>query len=163
MDRQLRQQEKTEKQLIIVTAILVIAMFVFLTFILILLLLPPQVIVNGYHGQFAYVYSTSNTTAVATFDGFSVDPNPFDLLIVLATDTSSGTYSWGSNADGTTLTLETGSNMGTIIYRDFQDNGKANAGDMLIISDLSPSTYYTVKMLWRDGSTLDTESFETAA
>ncbi len=163
MDRQLRQQEKTEKQLIIVTAILVIAMFVFLTFILILLLLPPQVIVNGYHGQFAYAYSTSNTTAEATFDGFSVDPNPFDLLIVLATDTSSGTYSWGSNADGTTLTLETGSNMGTIIYRDIDHNGRVSSGDMLIITGLNPGTNYSVRMLWKDGSTLDTESFETPA
>ncbi|UCD92122.1 MAG: hypothetical protein JSV43_07825 [Methanobacteriota archaeon] len=109
------------------------------------------------------VVVTSNTTAEVDFGGFSYAPRPVDLKIVLASSSDSGTYTFGSNSDGTVLSLESGIDMGTIAYRDFSDDMEVDPGDMLMISGLSPSNYYSVKMLWKDGSTMDIENFETPA
>ncbi|TET91708.1 MAG: hypothetical protein E3J35_01330 [Methanomassiliicoccales archaeon] len=152
-----------EGQLLAIVIILVVSITVFLVAVFILVTSPRPTINEPPTSCFCGVQTTRNTTANASFQVFSWDSNPVDLKIILSSGSTSGTCTFHSNTDWTILKLESGTDVGTITYRDFQDNGKANAGDMLIISDLSPSTYYTLKMLWRDGSTLDTESFETSA
>ncbi len=114
-------------------------------------------------GQFAYATPTSNTTATVEFAAFSVTPPPVSLKIVLSTSTSSGTYTFGANADGTVMTLADGDNMGTLTYRDYGKNGLVDRGDQLLITSLAKNTNYDIRMLWKDGSTLDTDDFTTQA
>ncbi|UCD91617.1 MAG: type IV pilin N-terminal domain-containing protein [Methanobacteriota archaeon] len=111
-------------------------------------------------GQFN-ARATSNTTAEAEFAGFSQSPPPINLKIVLSTDTASGTYAFGANADGTVLALESGVSMGTITYRDYANNNLVNTGDELLMTGLDTGTFYTIKMLWKDGSSMDTKTFAT--
>ena len=106
------------------------------------------------------VLPTSNTTAEAVFGGFSVDPAPVNLKIYLERDGVSGVYNFPNNDDDITLALESGTNVGTIVYRDFVDNKRVNTGDKLMMSGLSPTSEYTIIMIWGPtGDALDTENF----
>lgn len=154
------------EMIVIIVVVTVIVTVVPITLILVLSPSPS----DGYiqppvrpTGQFANADATSNTTATVTFAGFSSTPAPINLRIVLSTAASSGTYAFGANGDGTILNLQSGTIIGTITYRDYDDNDLVNGGDQLLITGLSVSTSYTVRMLWRDGSTLDQEDFNTPA
>jgi flagellin-like protein len=146
----------------VIATILMVAITVVLAavlYIMVIGLAPPP---EGQppRGQFTPVV-TSNTTATMEFAGFSRVPLPIHLKIVLSTETASGTYAFGANADGTVLSLESGVSMGTITYRDFANNDLVNSGDQLLIAGLDTGTFYTIKMLWKDGSAMDTKTFAT--
>ncbi len=121
------------------------------------LLSPPT-------GQFAGAFATSNTAATVVFAGFSTNPEPINLLIVLERVPEAGTYSFPNNQDGVVLTLQAGTMLGTITYRDYADNGRVNSGDQLLLSGLTPSSDYSIRMIWAPtGDTLDVENFSTPA
>ncbi|UCD91813.1 MAG: hypothetical protein JSV43_06130 [Methanobacteriota archaeon] len=121
------------------------------------LLSPPM-------GQFASASATSNTTATAEFAGFSTNPEPVNLIIVLERVPDAGSYSFPNNQDGVVLTLQAGTMLGTITYRDYADNELVNGGDQLLLSGLTPSSSYTIRLIWAPtGDTLDVESFNTPA
>ncbi len=115
-------------------------------------------------GQFSIVHVTSNTSAEAVFAKLTGDPPPTYLKIVLEVGANSGIYSFPSDADGTIATLDSGTNLGTITYRDFIDNEKVNIGDKLMLTDLRKSSDYSIYLIWApNGDLIDSEEFTTAA
>lgn len=124
--------------------------------------LAPTTTTTKPSGAWGPVVPESNSTAKATFGGFSADPAPVNLKIKLQkTATDAGTYSFPGNGDQTTLKLDSGSPQGTIVYFDNIDNSRANQGDYLMMSGLTPNTQYSIMLLWSDGSQLDLETFST--
>ena len=105
---------------------------------------------------------TGNTTAEVTFAKLTNDPAVTKLKVVLEIGVNSGTYSFGDAATGTVATLDSGDNLGTITYRDFVDNEKVNSGDKLLLTSLTKSSDYIVRLVWApNGDTIDTDSFMT--
>lgn len=127
-------------------------------------------------GHFGNAETTSNSTATVEFAGFSYSPAPERISIVVETSLSlglfgvplmdsfyltfEGTYSFPHNDDGVRLQFEGNLNLADIKYKDYADNGRVNSGDQLRLSGLSPGVTYTVKMLWEDGTELDSIRFE---
>ncbi len=105
--------------------------------------------------------ATGPTSATIYFCKFSREPSPVNLKIVLQTETSSGNYIFPSNETGTNLVLEFGHDLGTIEYVDLDNDEKVDLGDRLLVTDLIPGSRYSIKLLWKDGSTLDSEDFFT--
>lgn len=123
---------------------------------------PPPVTVPT--AQFGPCQATSNTTAEVVFAGFSTSPEPVNLKIVLQRGANSGTFSFPSNNDGVILIIESGTQYGTIRYRDYADNARVNQGDELSIYGLDPGSTYTVRMIWGPtGDILDSEEFSLPA
>lgn len=115
-------------------------------------------------GHFALADPTSNTTATITFGSFSKDVEPMDMYIILQKDGMQGTYVFPSNDDWTNLSIISGDNLGNITYRDLEDNGTVNAGDELLLSNLSPSSDYYIILVWQPtGEVIDTRNFSTPA
>jgi flagellin-like protein len=159
----IREDEKAVSP--VIATILMVAITVVLAAVLYIMVigLAPTTGEQAPTGVFASAGATSNTTATVEFAGFSVTPAPINLKIVVSQTGSSGTYTFGANADGTVLSLEAGTSQGTLTYRDYADNDLVNGGDQILMTGLTKSTTYEVKMLWKDGTILDTESFNTPA
>lgn len=92
--------------------------------------------------------ATSYTNATVVFWAFSEPPSPANLRIVLDSTTSEGTYFFPTNDDGVELEVQEGTDLADILYRDYADNGKVNAGDMLLISSLIPGDRYSLWVIW---------------
>lgn len=105
--------------------------------------------------------ATGPTSATVYFCRFSGEPSPMNLKIVLQTETSSGNYIFPSNETGTNLVLEFGHDLGTIEYVDLDNDEKVDLGDRLLVTNLVPGSDYSIKLLWKDGSVLDSRSFST--
>lgn len=146
----------------VIATILMVGITVVLAAVLYIMVIGLAVTPEGHTtGNWGIVKATSNTTALASFAGFSDPPVPTSLRVVLSTPTQSGTYFFPSNEDGVTLVKESGDDTGTFVYRDYGTNEKVNGGDELWISDLSPGTFYTLKMLSGEGQVLHTKVFTT--
>ncbi|UCD91812.1 MAG: hypothetical protein JSV43_06125 [Methanobacteriota archaeon] len=116
------------------------------------------------YGQFALVDPTSNTTVNITFDSFSKDVEPMDMYIILEKDGIKGTYVFPSNDDWTNLSIISGDNLGNMIYRDVANNSIVNSGDLLLLSNLSPSSDFTITLVWEPTQVaIDVRSFSTPA
>ncbi len=113
------------------------------------------------HAGLIDAQATSPTSATVFFCTFSTEPRPVNLKIVLQTETSSGNYIFPSNETGTNLVLESGHNLGTIEYVDLDNDEKVDFGDRLLVTNLVPGSNYTIKLLWMDGSVLDSVPFFT--
>lgn len=156
------------KLIAIIVVIVVIATVVPITLFLLLQSPPPT---DGDNpppavppaGQFIGVYDITNNSATVRFGQFSYDPAPVWVKIVLETSTLSGHYDFPSNLDGITLT-HYGLDIGTIVYRDYADDQLISAGDELLLSGLSPSSDYNVKLVWvSDGDIINSIGFSTTA
>lgn len=159
----IREDEKAVSP--VIATILMVAITVVLAAVLYIMVigLTPTTGTQAPTGNWGPAQATSSTTAEATFAGFSSDPAPTSLTIVLENSTNSGTYSFPNNNDGVILNKASGDDMGTISYKDYGTNQLVNQGDKLRFSDLGPGSTYTLIMLWSDGSTLHTTSFNTPA
>ncbi|MFQ5884768.1 MAG: hypothetical protein ACE5IO_06680 [Thermoplasmata archaeon] len=98
--------------------------------------------------------ATSPTTANVTFGHTTTTPHPVKLKGVLSTSTQSGTYTFPSNLDGVTLFRTSGDDMGTIVYRDFENNEKIDPGDMLLLSDLQDGALHNLTIRWEPNDSL---------
>ncbi len=159
----IREDEKAVSP--VIATILMVAITVVLAAVLYIMVigLTPPPGTQAPTGNWGGAEATSSTTAVATFAGFSTDPSPTSLTIILENSTHSGTYTFPSNNDGVALNKASGDNMGTITYKDYLDNSLVNQGDQLRFSDLGPGSTYSLRMVWSDGSTLHTTNFNTPA
>ncbi|UCD92121.1 MAG: hypothetical protein JSV43_07820 [Methanobacteriota archaeon] len=154
----------------LIAAIVVIVVIAFVVPITLFLLLQPSEPTNGNGppdevpiGQFTQVHSITDTTATVEFGTLTPDTAPVWVKIVFSTDSLSGSYNFPSNSDGTTLTHH-GVDIGTMVYRDYADDQVISSGDELLLSELSPSTDYTVKLVWvATGDLIDSIVFSTTA
>lgn len=127
---------------VLVTSMLIFSLFYFFP-------PPSSQIVNGlitfYIGEPDVV---SSTEVWLTFveSGYAHSPTQFRIL--LRNSTHKGIYSFPSNSNNTLLTLESGDNMGTLMYIDFQDDGRINFFDKIRITGLGPGSDYFVGLTW---------------
>ncbi|TET91707.1 MAG: hypothetical protein E3J35_01325 [Methanomassiliicoccales archaeon] len=158
----------SNKLIAIIVIIVIIATVVPITLFLLLQPPPPT---DGDNpppavppaGQFIGVYDITDNSATVRFGQFSYDPAPVWVKIVMETSTLSGSYNFPSNSDGVTLTHH-GLDIGTIVYRDYADDQLISAGDELLLSGLSASSDYTVKLVWvATGDLIDSIGFSTTA
>ncbi len=100
-------------------------------------------------GGFSQIIATSSTSATAVFSGFTDNPpQPIDLKVFIWKDSLSGTYIFPSNANGTTLTLESGNLLVIMQYNDYLNNLRVNAGDELLLSGLDEGEDYVLVLIW---------------
>jgi hypothetical protein len=141
--------------------ILVISMLIFSFFYF----FPPPTgqIVNGlitFHILEPEV--VSSTEVWLTFFDSRYGPSPTHYRILLRNSTHKGTYSFPSGSNNTLLTLESGDNMGTLMYIDFQDDGRVNFFDKIRITGLGPGTDYFVGLTYASsGSCVQYVTFTT--
>ncbi|TET90377.1 MAG: hypothetical protein E3J35_06805 [Methanomassiliicoccales archaeon] len=120
---------------------------------------PPP---NPITGSFKSIEVSNATSATAIFGSFENNPEPTKLRIRLQNGSAWAGYSWETNADGEILRHGSGDpGMGTITYHDLEDNGEVNEGDYLLITGLGPDSTYTISLLARDGSLIDSDLFST--
>jgi hypothetical protein len=99
-------------------------------------------------GQWGPVNLQSSTSAEISFAGMSQSVRPVQLNIYLVRNgTDEGRYTFPSNDDGQ-LSYADGINVGTLTYDDLAENGRINTGDKIVMTNLSPSSDYTIIMLW---------------
>jgi hypothetical protein len=104
----------------------------------------------------------SSTSVNVEFGKVSGDPRPMDLEIMLVRDgTFQGRYEFSTNNDGA-LVFMRGSDIADIGYSDLADNQRVNTGDFLILTSLSPSSDYTLRMIWGPtGDQITSTTFST--
>lgn len=104
--------------------------------------------------------ATGPTSATVYFCGFSSEPSPMNLKIVLQKGTSYGNYTFPSNESGAILVLEWGTDMGNITYLDLDNDEEVDLGDRLLVTGLVPDSIYTVDLIWApSGDRLDSQMF----
>ena len=86
----------------------------------------------------------SSTEVWLTFFDSRQGPGPMQYRILLRNSTHRGIYSFPTNSNNTLLTLESGDNMGILMYIDFQDDGRINFFDKIRITGLGPGSDYFV-------------------
>jgi hypothetical protein len=111
---------------------------------------PSSQIVNGLMSYYIHepeVISGNEVwlTFIITRD---YSPSPTQFQILLRNSTHKGVYSIPSSANNTLLTLESGDNMGTLMYIDFQDDGRINFFDKIRITGLGPGSDYFVGLTY---------------
>lgn len=170
-----RDLKATTLIVVVFLAIIIPLTLISISYLMVVGLAPSPCCMNP-TGQFGDIETTSNTTATVEFAGFSMTPNPEQLTIVVETQLSlglfgiplmdsfyityEGRYYFPHNDDNVRLQFEGGLNLADIGYKDYADNELVNSGDQLRLSGLFPGVTYTVKMLWEDGTELDSISFE---
>ncbi|MFQ5885379.1 MAG: archaellin/type IV pilin N-terminal domain-containing protein, partial [Thermoplasmata archaeon] len=115
----IREDEKAVSPVIATILMVAITVVLAAVFYIMVIGLAPTPGEEAPKGAFASAGSTSSTNATVEFAKISPPPAPVNLKIILQRGTTSGTYTFGSNADGTVLTLDSGTNVGTITYRDY--------------------------------------------
>jgi hypothetical protein len=104
-------------------------------------------------GTFGKKEILSPTSVSVEFGKIMCDPSPTKLKIILVLNESiEGLYEFQSNDDGPLL-LTNGPSVGTLRYEDIADNGRVNAGDKLVITNLAPDSDYVIILflaMWGD-------------
>lgn len=154
------ERRKDEKKLL-PTILGVIIMLVLLIVILYAVVLPKEEGTIDFSATIDVHATTDTTTSAEISIGHPTDPVNF--MIMLQCDSASGVYVFPSNEDGVELTLDSGYDLGTIVYLDRADNGLVDSKDRVLVSDLNPGTEYRIRLLWKDGYELDSDRFSTRA
>ncbi len=90
------------------------------------------------------------TSATVEFGKVFCDPSPVKLEIILVLNYhKEGRYVFQNNEDGR-LALAGGEDIGTLTYEDQADNQRVNIGDRLVLTNLTPLSMYTIKMILAD-------------
>ena len=124
---------------VLVTSMLIFSLFYFFP-------PPSSQIVNGLVTFYIREPEVVSSTEVwlTFFESRSYGPGPTQFRILLRNSTHKGIYSFPSNSNNTLLTLESGDNMGTLMYIDFHDDGRINFFDKIRITGLGPGSDYFV-------------------
>lgn len=123
---------------VLVTSMLIFSLFYFFP-------PPSSQIVNGLVTFYIREPDVVSSTEVwLTFFDSRYGPSPTYYRILLRNSTNKGIYSFPSNSNNTLLTLESGGNMGTLMYIDFLDDGRINFFDKIRITGLGPGSEYFV-------------------
>jgi hypothetical protein len=98
------------------------------------------------------------TSATVDFGKVSCDPSPVKIEILLVLNyQKQGRYVFQNNDDGA-MALAGGENIGTVTYEDQADNQRINPGDRLVLTNLTPLSMYTIKMMFADTGDLMTST-----
>ncbi len=93
------------------------------------------------------------STSITICFGGGLDMNPHWFEIVLGNSTAEGTYYFPSSGNGTVLILKSGTDLGTIRYLDYADNGEINPGDCIVLETLEPDTHFSLQLVLVDSNT----------
>ncbi len=90
------------------------------------------------------------------------NPKPTDFAVVLVrNETDEGLYGFQSDDDGP-LVLTSGSDVGSFVYADSEDNERVNLGDKIDITRLYPGSSYEILLYWAPtGSLITKKTFST--